>query len=133
MPDTYADLLARNLRAARGAEGLSQADVAERMQALGFRSWLSQTVSASERGKRRITAEEVIGLCVALEHPPGALLLPVRGDSQDVSLPGGQLVRLGREAHDFTLLTAPRPDGTPEPHAWDGNVPKLRTMEGRHD
>jgi len=130
MPDTYADLLARNLRAARAATApkLSQADAAERMRALGFRSWLGQTVSASERGRRRITAEEILGLCVALECPPGALLLPVHG-SPDIALPGGQLVRLGRDAHEITLLTASRRDGTPAPHAWDGNIPRLRTVE----
>ena len=58
MPDTYADLLAKNLRAARASADLSQADVAERMRALGFRSWLSQTMSASERavsGNRQST------------------------------------------------------------------------------
>jgi 8-oxo-dGTP diphosphatase len=124
MPETYADLLARNLRAARAAANLSQADAGERMRALGFRSWLGQTVSASERGKRRVTAEEIIGLCAALECPPGALLLPVRG-SADIELPAGQLVRLGRDAHEITLPTGRRPDGTPLPHAWDGNVPNL--------
>jgi hypothetical protein len=132
MPDTYANLLARNLRAARAATQpkLSQADAAERMRALGFPSWLGQTVSACERGKRRITAVEILGLCAALECPPAALWLPVHGTgTPDIALPGGQLVRLSREAHEITLLTASRPDGTSAPHAWDGNAPKLRTVE----
>jgi transcriptional regulator with XRE-family HTH domain len=133
MPDTYADLLAANLRAARGAADLSQADVAERMRALGFRSWLSQTMSASERGKRRVTAEEILGLCAALECPPAGLLLPRLGGSQDIALPGGQLVRLlGRDASEITFLTDLRADGTPE-HAWDGNIPRFRTMERSTD
>jgi transcriptional regulator with XRE-family HTH domain len=127
MEDTYAALLARNLRAARGAADLSQADVGERMRALGFTSWLGQTVSASERGRRRIAAEEILGLCAALECPPAALLLPIHAGSQDVALPGGQLVRLGRDAHEIVLLTARRPDGTAARDAWDGNTPKLRT------
>jgi transcriptional regulator with XRE-family HTH domain len=130
MPEEpYATVVAANLRAARAAADLSQADVGERMRALGFRSWLGQTMSASERGKRRVTIEEILGLCAALETPPGALLLPVRSGNPDIALPGGQLVHLGRDAHEITLLTPLRPDGTPAPNAWDGNIPNFRTVE----
>lgn len=122
----YKDLLARNLRAARAAARISQADVGRRMHELGFTAWRRQTMGNAERGTRRLTAEEMLGLCAALECPLGALVLPSwQGASQDVTLPGGQLVRLSRDAHEIVLLTARRPDGTAAPEAWDGNIPKL--------
>jgi hypothetical protein len=131
----YTNLLASNISAARAATRpkLSQADVGERMHALGFTAWRRQTMGNAERGTRRLTAWEILGLCAALECPPGALLLPVRSGSQDVSLPAGQLVHLGRDANVITLLTTLQPDGTPAPNAWDGNIPNFRTVERRND
>jgi transcriptional regulator with XRE-family HTH domain len=93
--EPYLELVARNLRVARAAASpkLSQADVAERMRELGFREWRRQTVGNTESGKRRLTVEEVLGLCVALVRSPSALLLPLEG-REYVSLPGGQQVFL---------------------------------------
>ena len=66
-PTSYSNVLARNLRAARSRIGLGQESVAERMRALGYEAWLRQTVGATERGRRRPTAEEILGLALALE------------------------------------------------------------------
>ena len=62
-----------------GAER-SRADIgpgsafAERMRSLGFSAWIRQTVGTAERGRRRITAEEMVGLAQALGAPVAALL-----------------------------------------------------------
>ena len=53
MAQTYDQILARNLRAARARLGLGQESEAARMRALGHASWLRQTVSSAEKGRRR--------------------------------------------------------------------------------
>ncbi len=95
MPESepYGRLVGRRIREARTAAGLSQQDVAERMQSLGFGSWLSQTVSSAERAGRRVTAEELLGLMVTCETDMTALIYPA-ADNQPVSLPAGQEVVL---------------------------------------
>jgi hypothetical protein len=91
---TYADVLARNMRAARAALRLDQEPLATRMRALGFVSWRRQTVAVAEKGERRLTAEELLGLAFALETSMGALLDPSPDDRQ-VQLPGGGTVSRG--------------------------------------
>jgi 8-oxo-dGTP pyrophosphatase MutT (NUDIX family) len=107
----YGQLVARRLREARTAAGLSQSDVAERMQDLGFRSWLSQTVSSAERGKRRVTIDELLGLMVTCQTDMQALIYPA-AEYQAVSLPAGQTV----------ILPAAKYAYNPDLHTqWDGN------------
>jgi hypothetical protein len=43
---------------------LAGQDLAARMQRLGYGAWLYQTVGNVERGKRRVTAEEVLALAL---------------------------------------------------------------------
>jgi hypothetical protein len=116
MPTAYASVLARNLRAARSATEprLSQADVGERMRALGFTSWLRSTMSTVENGKRRVTSEEVAGLALALGTTVSRLMTsvpPAEDGSEYVSLPSG-FVFPGRRL-SFN-------DGSVR---WDGNKP----------
>jgi len=66
--------IAANVRAWRARADLTSAVVAERMRELGFGTWLSQTVSVAEHGKRRITAEEIYGLAIALNTTTAALM-----------------------------------------------------------
>ena len=78
MPEAslYRDLVARNIAAERERRSLSQADLATRMSALGFR-WVRQTVTEAERpGGRKITVEELIGLCTALSVPVDVKMRP---------------------------------------------------------
>ena len=115
-PLPYGVLVGRRIHEARAAAGLSQADLAERMQELGFRSWLSQTVSSTERAKRRVTAEELLGLMVACETDLTALVYPA-GEFQPVLLPAGQ----------ETVLPAAKYAYNPDRHSvWDGNVSLLK-------
>jgi transcriptional regulator with XRE-family HTH domain len=111
-PIAYGSLLARNLRAARAAANLSQEDVGERMRDLGFSSWVRSTMSLAEQGKRRVTAEELIGLMVVFEVDLTALAYPP-SENQFVALPGGQEVML--PAARYGVLV--HPAGS----VWDGN------------
>ena len=71
---TYGEILAANFRAARARCALDQEEVAARMRALGYSKWRYQTVGVAEKGKRRLAAEEIIGLARALETTIGALM-----------------------------------------------------------
>jgi hypothetical protein len=58
------------------------------MRALGFSAWRRQTVANVEKSARRVTAEEVLGLALALETRFMSLVEPVREDGP-VGLPSG--------------------------------------------
>jgi transcriptional regulator with XRE-family HTH domain len=88
-PDSYRDILARNIASARTRKGLGQEDVAIRMRALGYEAWIRQTVSSTERGRRRPTAEEIFGLSLVLETTISRLMAPL-GEDQSVELPSGE-------------------------------------------
>jgi hypothetical protein len=91
MAQTYDQILARNLRAARARLGpLGQESVATRMRALGHTSWLRQTVSSAEKGRRRLSAAEVFALALVLETSVSALLTATP-DDEAVAFPTGQL------------------------------------------
>jgi hypothetical protein len=115
---SYLDLIARNVRVARAAvtPKLSQAGLAKRMQRLGFKEWRRQTVGNTERGQRRVTLEEALGLVVALEVSWGNLLFPAAGDMRLVSLPAGQPVILPLQ-HEM-------PEGVSGVW-WNGTEPKI--------
>jgi transcriptional regulator with XRE-family HTH domain len=96
VPDTqaaYKVILGRNISADRGRLQLSQTAVAARMQELGFEDWRQQTVASVEKGRRRVNAEEVLGLALALESTLPRLLAPI-GGALWVELPSdsGQLL-----------------------------------------
>lgn len=90
-PVSYRSVLARNLRVARAAADLSQAEVADGMRRLGFDTWLSQTTSSAERGKRRVNAEETLALAFVLGTSVVRLLSPTE-DDDEVSFPSGEAV-----------------------------------------
>lgn len=117
-PTTYAEVLARNVRAARSRIDLGQDAVAARMRALGFSAWLRQTVGSTERGRRRPTAEEILGLAFALETTVQRLLTPI-GEDKWVELPSGMSV----DVNAVVRLVDGSNDGAIE---WYGNTP-IRT------
>lgn len=87
---TYAQVIAANVRSARARGALDQDVVAERMNALGYK-WYRATVSAVEKEKRRVSAEEVFPLSLALEVP--IMRLMWAQDYQVVVLPNGTEVQ----------------------------------------
>lgn len=115
MATTYADLLMRNVKAARARRGIDQETLAVRMRALGFPVWVRQTVARAENGKRRLTAEEVFGLAIALEVSVMTLMEPVRDDGR-VGLPSGAELPFGT-VHELFW------GGTDFGVKWDGSVP----------
>lgn len=113
-PTTYSEVLARNVRAARSRADLGQASVAKRMTALGFPGWHPQTVSSTEKARRRVTAEEIFGLALALETSFRILLAPT-ADDNGIGLPGGSIAsrsvrKLAEGFNDHAIR-------------WDGDVP----------
>ena len=105
-----ADVLARNMRAARAVARVGQADVAARMNALGFTEWRRQTVARVETGSRRPTAAEIAALALCLDTAPRDLMLPRNGGEEPrVVFPSGFVVS------GMRLLTN---DGS---IAWDEN------------
>ena len=111
----YGEIIASNVRAARARRNITQSSLARRMKALGYR-WHFQTVGAVERGERRLAADEVLALSLALETTMDDLWLPPI-DGQWVVLPGGQVIGLPANRR------LPYP---PEwASAWDGDESKL--------
>lgn len=113
----YTDVLAKNVRAARARRGLDQEPLAARMRALGFPAWRRQTVANVEKNTRRLTAEEVVGLALALETSFMSLVEPVREDGP-VGLPSGA---------EMPFLTAHGLfwGGTQFTVTWDDDVPRF--------
>jgi 8-oxo-dGTP diphosphatase len=127
-PPNYAELVVRNIRAERGRRRLDQADVVERMRALGFTSWHRQTISRIENGSRRVFPDELLGLSLALETEMATLLFPAPGDERLVSLPGGELVvlPLRHEMPAGPAESAETPAGPAKNILWEGNTPRFK-------
>lgn len=110
MSSPYGEILARNIRGARGRLGINQEALAARMRSLGFSAWLRQTVANVEKGRRRVTGEEVLGLALALETAMPDLMRAASQDG-DVALPNGRLLsgasveRLAGEGFNDRSLT----------------------------
>lgn len=98
-PRSFADVLAGNIRGVRALQGLSQDDVAARMVALGY-DWHRATVSAVERGTRRVTAEELLGLALVFEMTIPALIGVQPGNARPVQV--GDLVLPAKAVNDLT-------------------------------
>jgi transcriptional regulator with XRE-family HTH domain len=106
---SYGTVIGRNISAARGRLQITQRASAERMRALGF-GWKQQTVTAAEKGRRGVTAEEILGLAVALETSVSRLMSPGDGDGI-IRLPGGQRIA------PFTIARMVREDNHSAPWA----------------
>lgn len=114
-PTSFGDVLARNIRAARSRRDLSQQAVAARMRALGFDAWVHQTVGNVEKGKRRVTADEILGLAWALETTINALLTPIDED-EAVKFPSGNPI-------DVLSVRWSVEGGNDGAVLWNGDVP----------
>jgi transcriptional regulator with XRE-family HTH domain len=119
---TYADVLARNFRAARAASGLSQEAVAARMRALGFTSWRYQTVGVAESGDRALKAEEVPALAEVLETTIFTLMKPP-DDLAEIRHRSGPRI----PARSIALSLAAYND---QAVSWDGDKPRFAQDSG---
>lgn len=86
----YGDAIKASVRRLRKAKDLRQAQLAKRMQSLGY-PWHPQTVTNVETGDRRVVAEELLGLALSLEVGISDLMTPDARSArqQVVSLPFG--------------------------------------------
>src|SRR5262245_23223449 len=111
---SYSDVLTSNIRALRARKKFDQGDVVERMRNLGYENWHRPTLGRVERGERRLFAEELPGLVLALEAPWGNLLFPAAGELRMMSLPNHRLVILPLQHEMPEGITGLR---------WEGNKP----------
>jgi transcriptional regulator with XRE-family HTH domain len=97
------DVVARNLRAYRRAQELSQEDVGRRMSICGH-DWSAGIVGFVERGDRNVTVDELVALAVVLGRPLPALLDPT---VDPTGLEGRLELGLDFPGHD--IASAPLP------------------------
>lgn len=117
---SYDGVVVANITAARARRKLSQKQLAERMEALGY-GWRQQIVAAVENEKRKLTVGEVFGLAIALETRLTGLLEPIP-DEGPIELPSGDSL-LFLTAHELLY------GGTEYGVKWDGNVPSFPAEE----
>jgi transcriptional regulator with XRE-family HTH domain len=92
---TPALVLSRNIAAARVRLALDQQDLADRMRALGWK-WVRQTVGEVENNRRRLTAEEVLGVAACLDTTIEQLMSPPDRPGSPVELPSGAMLMPGQ-------------------------------------
>ena len=85
-------MIGANIKALRRAASLTQAELAEAMEAIGFR-WLRQTVAETEAGRRDITLEELVAVAAFFEMPMSGLVVA----------PGARVMWVGVEVGDRSL------------------------------
>jgi hypothetical protein len=93
--EDYNVIVGQQVQTARNSAGLSQDDVAQRMNNLGYASWTAQTVSGAEAGQYQLAAAEVLGISLALEIVVASSLAPSSGVEWTVQLTGGPVVVVG--------------------------------------
>ncbi len=123
-PPPYSEILAANIRAARAYLDISQASVARRMTALGYR-WTRQTVGEVESSDRRVLAEEVFALGFCLQIPVPFLLLGAPEFDLRAMLPAGYVVEL---PHTIQMQPGALPPGR---GFWDGDTPTITPEESQ--
>jgi len=111
-----AELIGDNIYSLRRAIGLTQAELAGAMQAIGFDTWLRQTVAETEAGRRDITVEELVAIAAFFEMPlrallisPGSLIeMPDGVDVGDRTLEAGDWINLVEQSRRSPLDEAPK-------------------------
>ncbi|MDJ0461587.1 helix-turn-helix transcriptional regulator [Streptomyces sp. H27-C3] len=90
-PLTPNQLVSHNLARARKSFGLTQSDLAQRMEEITGRPWSNASVSAAERAwkggrTRRFDANEIVALSLALDVPPAYFFLAPDDAPKDFEL-----------------------------------------------
>lgn len=107
------------------------------MRHLGWK-WVRQTVGEVENDRRRVTAEEVLGVAIALETSVQRLMTPLWEDKW-VELPSGESLRVGAVV---SFVTGEQlGDLTRRDVQWYGNAlvlaiarpPEVKQLDGSHD
>jgi 8-oxo-dGTP diphosphatase len=118
----------RNLERLREQRGLTYRQLADRLSDIG-RPIPTLGLSRIEKGNRRVDADDLVALCVALEVSPAALLLPPDpgGDDDEVDLTE-RLSVPGHAARRWAAGHSPLPDS--EAITWDRPGFVWRVREG---
>ena len=127
----YSEVLARNIRGARSRQGIGQKSLATRMRVLGYTAWFTQTVGKAERGERRITAEEILGLAACMGTTVQRLMTPLWEDRW-VELPSGESLRVGAVVALVTGEQPPLHGGVAQDIQWHGDT-LVRTVIPPHE
>lgn len=98
-----------NLRGLRTARRLTQADLSQRLRELG-QPILPTGIAKIEDGTRRVDADDLVALAVALGVTPNRLLLPAGTDDEQVPLTPTRTVT-AQEAWRWACGDAPLPGG----------------------
>lgn len=100
------DRVQANVRQLRDMRGLTYKELAERLTSIG-RGIPLLGLSRIEQGERRVDADDLVALAIALGTTPARLLLPAGGDeSEDVGLTPAVTVTAG-EAWSWMKVDAP--------------------------
>jgi transcriptional regulator with XRE-family HTH domain len=106
---TYREVVGGNVGRLRRQRDLTQEDLGDRVGSyLGGHAWPKQIVSAIERGKRALDADELLATAFVLEAKVEQVLAPwwedmSMPDEAEVELPGGEHVL----AHEIRGAVAP--------------------------
>lgn len=117
---SYGDRLVQNISAERVRKKLDQGQVAARMRALGFTNWHRQTLGKVERGERRLLADELLWLAVAMDITV-SVLTTARDEDGPVEAPAGLAIPARRTLFD---------DGSVR---WDGDRPVLSSATAEQE
>ena len=97
----------QNLARIRTERGLNYRQLSDRLRQIG-RPIPTLGLSRIENGNRRVDADDLVALCIALEVGPAALLLPADADEDEVELTGKVRVS-GYAARRWAAGTTPLP------------------------
>lgn len=83
-PIRVSAVIGTNLRVLRNQQAITQSDLAGWMNELGFTTWRQSTVGDIEAYERQVTADELVGLSIALGEPIQTLIDPLATKSRSV-------------------------------------------------
>lgn len=139
-PPTVNLVVARNVRRVREGQNLTFSEVVRRLEATGHALPIL-ALRRIEKGERRVTVEDLLALCYALDVAPVDLLVP--NDLDDLDDYAVTPDRISPAAHvrdwiaGVTSLGSRTADGSPPPQteAWGkpANVLRWRPMQKYRD
>lgn len=100
------EILARSIRQARQLADVTQTQLADAMNRLGFVGWKRITVAETESGKRRPSWEELLGLCALFGTDVTGMLTAV-GEDENVRLNEREVLTAAEYSYLTTNFSEP--------------------------
>lgn len=120
-------VLARNIRVLREVLAISQDDLAERMSQIGHAQWTQTTVSAVERGTRKLDLDELVALSLCLERRLIHIISPAGVDG--MSADPVTIAKGVPPVPALVLRKNLQETGVNDLVSWDGNRPRIAFVE----